>query len=145
MKKKFIMFVVRIIRLLGKEGQLVPELRWCDSVLPGRVYRHFGRILLAHRNRETFSVRYFRRSSLSADSDPDAAVESVEISREEYYRRFEDGEASSLRMEMKGSPCAKCACEQLNIPCYCRFRGGERTGWFELINNPRQYSDNVKY
>jgi hypothetical protein len=135
MKKKLIMLVVRLIRLLGKESQLIPELRWADHVMPGRLYNHFGRVVLARENKETLHYRYF---CLEGD-------EYIEISRKEYDDLLDEGRASAIRIDVENSPCNRCACEQLDIPCYCKFEKGERTGWFELISNPHQFSNNVKF
>ena len=52
MRKKMLLWVIRLIRIFHKEDQFIPQLRSVPEgkVLPNRLYRHFGRILVSRAN-----------------------------------------------------------------------------------------------
>jgi hypothetical protein len=138
MKKKFLLFVIRCIRFLGKESQLIPELRCVPKIKTRRLYKHYGRILLAHENPDPVEMHYFRRAT---DTD-----EWKEIRQAEYNQTLQQQEKGKLRdvklmFKQTGAKCEQCACEQLHLPCACGFEGGERSGYYELIYEGYQPSD----
>lgn len=130
--------LIRVIRFLGKERQFIPELRSVSSVVPGHLYKHYGRVFLAHPNPDTVSMTYERRTAEGEKWQP--------IRKQEYEHTVlmqEKGFLRSVQVRFyeTGAKCAICACETLKIPCQCAFRDGARTGYYELILQSRQQSD----
>mgnify|MGYP007130422198 FL=1 len=71
MRKKMLLWVIRLIRLFHKEDQFIPQLRSVPEgkVLPNRLYRHFGRILVSRANPQKVEMRYYY-----AEIDPAMSV-----------------------------------------------------------------------
>lgn len=142
MRKKLLMLFIRLIRLFRKEDQLMPNLLSVSKgeVIPGRLYRHFGRVLVARENPEKVTMRYFYASVQCKNGKVqtgewkqcDESMYNIMISRKDFTTRY----------EQEGAPCSKCACEVYSLPCHCAFRNGARTGYFEQVSCSRQYTDN---
>lgn len=138
MRRKILLFIIRVIRFLGKEKQLIPELRGVERVVPDRFYKHYGRVLLSRANPDEVTLHYYRR--------PKGEEQWKEIRKAEYEHVLQQQNKGHLRdievrWEQTGDKCALCCCERLHIPCQCNFQGGERTGYFVLIDPGHQQSD----
>jgi hypothetical protein len=138
MRKKIFMLLLRILRFLGKEAEYVPQLRSQRVVRYNRLYHHFGRIVLAVKNPDPVELHYFRKKY-----DEEGWTE---ICKQEYHHTLELQNKGmfldvKLRFEQRGDKCAICAMHRLAIPCHCCFPDGDRTGYFKLIHQNRQFSD----
>lgn len=131
MKRKILLFIIRIVRLLKMQDRFIPELEQVPlcKVKPHRLYQHYGRILLSRRNPRRVEIIW--RDGLA---DP--------ISEREYYRLFSSGQPCYIDI-MRGQACMDCAMRRLGLPCRCDFSTGAFTGWYELIASSKQYSDNI--
>lgn len=141
---------VRMARFLRKEDEFVPILRQQSDVIPGRLYSHFGRILLAVRNPDPVTTHYYR-------SHQDSDEEPYEISQREFNQvilaKSQQAELPSERRDkyllgvvthktLTGDKCSICACTLHGLPCHCYFADGSLTGYYRLIYTAKQYSDN---
>lgn len=130
MRKKILIWAMRLIKFFRKENELTPELMSIDEnkIKLGRLYMHYGRLLYARKNEEEVEIKYF--------------VDGKKCSQLRYQEGVQHNDNVSI--EIKGKPCDKCACSIYGLPCRCDFTTGTFTGYYELIHCSRQYSDNVK-
>ena len=135
MKKKLLLFIIRLIRLFKAEDTFMPNLRAVPegSVKTGRLYRYYGRILVS-RPYEGAAVTYFERSDTG---------EWVQCSLLRYQEAFRLRGPEKVSISTENMPCRRCACQNLGLPCRCDFTGGSYTGYYELVHQDTQYSDNI--
>ena len=131
MKLQILLFIVRVLRLLGMQDKFMPEL---DTVAVGqvrrhRLYQHYGRILLARRNPRPVMATF-------------SGICGQTVGQQEYYDLLTEGKQCSLD-SLSGQACDLCAMRSLGLPCRCDFRTGSFTGYYELVMAGRQYSDNI--
>lgn len=130
MKKKLLMLLIRIARLLKMEERAIPQLNSVPQreVKPGRLYRHYGRIVFTHANPRKVKVEFVNEFE-------------GRITEECYYALLKKGRAVEIR-KTSGQACSICALKKLALPCRCDFKKGIFTGYYELIHSPKQYADN---
>lgn len=137
MKKKLLLFIIRLVRLFKAEDTFTPNLRSVPEgqVRTGRLYRYYGRILVS-RPWQGAKVTYFEKDEL------DNWVECSEIRYNEVLSyKYKGSDRVSLSTE--NMPCKNCACQKLGLPCRCDFTTGSYTGYYELVHQDTQYSDNT--
>ena len=143
MRKKMLLWVIRLIRLFHKEDQFIPQLRSVPEgkVLPNRLYRHFGRILVSRANPQKVEMRYYY-----AEIDPAMSVRPKDDDWKEcseiHYNELMTRKDAVTKYEQTGAPCEHCACQIYGLPCHCAFPRGAMTGYFELLHCNKQYSNN---
>lgn len=124
--------VMRVIRHMSWQDEAMPDLH---NVPEGKVklwhlYRYYGRVLLTRKNPDRFRLVY--RSAYTGQEIP-----------EETYRKAKAIKPNSVRKEREGHPCHLCyMCKVL--PCRCDFNTGICTGYYRLIHEEKQYSNNPK-
>ena len=135
MKKKFLLFIIRLIRFFKAEDIYIPNLRAVaeGSVRYNRLYRYYGRILVA---RKWDGHVVFRYKTLDKDGWKDCT-------KLHYQHILEDRGPEYALAEREGDACARCCCQQLGLPCRCDFITGTNTGYYELVHADTQYSDNI--
>jgi hypothetical protein len=140
MRKQLFLFLIRIIRLLGKERDFIPQLRTQRVVRPRRLYSHFGRIVLSVSNPDPVRLHYYRRKY-----DGEAWTEICKAEYENIVGLQSAGKLLdvSVRFEQTGQKCQFCVMNIQGIPCHCAFPGGDRTGYFKLIHQDKQYADDI--
>lgn len=116
-------------------------LRAGGKVLPNRLYRHFGRILVSRANPQKVEMRYYY-----AEIDPAMSVRPKDDDWKEcseiHYNELMTRKDAVTKYEQTGAPCEHCACQIYGLPCHCAFPRGAMTGYFELLHCNKQYSNN---
>lgn len=135
MKKKLLMFIIRMIRLFKAEDRFMPNLRSVPEgcVQHNRLYRYYGRILVARQWNETVSFKY----TVLQDG------EWKECSHLHYSSVLSEKGPEFAKAFRYGDACPKCCCQQLGLPCRCDFTTGTNTGYYEIVHSDTQYSDNI--
>lgn len=135
MKKKILKFIIRLIRFFKAEDKFIPNLRAIPegSVQHNRLYRYYGRILVARKWNEQVVFRY---KTLEADGWKNAT-------KLHYQHILEERGPEHAIAEREGDACSRCCCLQLGLPCRCDFVTGTNTGYYELVHASTQYSDNI--
>lgn len=135
MKKKILLFIIRLVRFFKAEDTFMPNLRAVPpkNVRTGRIYRYFGRILVS-RPHKGASITYFEL----ADSG-----EWVQCSLIRYQEVFKLKGPEYVSINTENMPCKNCACQKQGLPCRCDFITGSYTGYYELVHQDTQFSDNV--
>ena len=135
MKKKFLLFIIRLIRFFKAEDKFIPNLRAVPDgkVLHGRIYRYYGRLLVARKwdKEVTFRFKTLER---------DGWKQSTKL---HYQHVLEDRGPEYAMAEREGDACSRCCCQQLGLPCRCDFVTGTNSGYYELVHSDTQYSDNI--
>lgn len=132
MKKKIILMLVRIARFFRKEELLAPELSSVAErhIRIGRIYSHYGRILLTRRNPQQVQEKFY--------------IFNTEISQQVFENKKKEfsnsGFNPDMRCEYTGQACHLCACELYGLPCRCDFRSGPFTGYYELVHTRHQHA-----
>lgn len=136
MKKKLLLLLIRIIRLFKAEDKFMPNLRSVPErqVRTGQLYRYYGRILVS-RPWQGAVVRYQERT-------PDGQ-HWQDCSEIRYHELLEFCGKESVSCTIDNLPCSRCACQALGLPCRCDFTSGTFTGYYQLVHQDTQYSDNV--
>lgn len=136
MKKKLLLFIIRLIRLFKAEDTFMPNLRAVPDgkVKTGRLYRYYGRILVS-RPCEGASIQY-----LEKDPTGEGWIRCSLLRYQEVFRLCGPEKVS---VSTENMPCANCACQKLGLPCRCDFTSGSYTGYYELVHQDTQYSDNI--
>lgn len=131
MKRSFLNLLIRLIRLLKMEDKLMPELKMQENctVRTGRLYRHYGRVVFAHKNNNKVEIEYENEYGSG-------------ISEEEYNRLLAEGRPCNIR-KVSGQACGKCDFERLGLPCRCDFASGRFSGYYEVLQTRKQYSTNI--
>lgn len=135
MKKKLLLLIIRLIRLFKSEDRFIPNLR---AVPDGKVktvcmYRYYGRILVSRP--WTGSVVTYYELDEKAGWKPCSEVRYNEV-------RQVKGEAY-VNLSAENTACNRCACRNLSLPCRCDFSEGSFNGYYELVHQDKQYSDNI--
>lgn len=133
MKKKILLFIIRLVRLFKAEDKFTPNLRSVPEgqVRTGQLYRYYGRILVSRPWQESV-VTY---SELDGDNwKPCSNIRYNEVRRAK-------GD-SHVNLEAKNTACEKCALHKLSLPCRCDFSGGSFTGYYDLVHQDTQYCNN---
>ena len=135
MKKKFLLFIIRLIRFFKAEDTYIPNLRAVPegSVRYNRLYRYYGRILVARKCEKEVSIVYMVREGDKWE----------ECTTLRYFDVLEQKGPEYVRADRAGASCAQCCCQQLGLPCRCDFSTGLCTGYYELVHTDTQYSDNI--
>ena len=135
MKKKFLLFIIRLIRFFKAEDVYIPNLRAIPegAVRHNRLYRYYGRILVA---RKWDGNVVFRYKTLEPDGWKDCT-------KLHYQNILEDRGPEYAMAEREGDACSRCCCQQLGLPCRCDFVTGTNTGYYDLVHADTQYSDNI--
>ena len=135
MKKKLLLFIIRMIRLFKAEEAFVPNLRTIPegAVRHDRIYRYYGRILISRRWQGPVMFHY-------KVLDGTQWVPCTEL----HYRETLalKGPEHALA-EREGDACSICACQKHGLPCRCDFVTGSNTGYYEIVHTDTQYSDNI--
>lgn len=127
MKKKILLFILRVVRFLKMEDKLMPELDHVPvkQVRIGRLYQHYGRIVVARRNDRDVSARFLN-------------AHGSQITEEEYYRNLHT-HRDWMVTDVKGRACDKCDFERLGLPCRCDFKRGAFKGYYQVIHTSKQF------
>lgn len=135
MRKKLLLLIIRLIRFFKAEDTYIPNLRAVPGgkVRYGRLYRYYGRILVARQWHKPVSFRY---QVLEGDTWR-------ECSELQYDITFAEKGPEFVHAERQGEACSLCCCLQLGLPCRCDFLKGTNTGYYELVHSDTQYSDNI--
>ena len=135
MKKKLLLLIIRLIRFFKAEDRFIPNLRAVPEgkVRHGRLYRYYGRILVARPWYEEVTFRY-------KVLDKDGWKQCTKL---HYQHVLEDKGPEYAYAEREGDACSRCCCQQIGLPCRCDFVGGTNTGYYELVHSDAQYSDNI--
>jgi hypothetical protein len=149
MKTQILLFLIRLIRFLRKENQLIPELSCIPNgkVQVNRLYNHYGRILVSRPWENAKMVKHYfvsplqrtelSPSTLALEDRDDVPWEEVDEFR--YYEARRNKELCLVRI--KGRPCELCACWEKGLPCRCDFTTGTATGYFKLVLEKKQFAD----
>lgn len=135
MKKKLLLFIIRLIRFFKAEDTFIPNLRAVPEkqVRTGRLYRYYGRILVS-RPWSGAIARHYERTP---------GGHWVPCSEIRYQELLEFRGQDSVTCETENLPCSHCACQTQGLPCRCDFGTGTFTGYYELVHQDQQYSDNL--
>jgi hypothetical protein len=135
MKKKLLLFLIRVIRFFKAEDTYLPNLRAVPEgqVRYNRMYRYFGRIVVARSwdHPVTFSYKVLTKDGWQ------------QCTQLHYQATLENRGPEYAMAEREGDACAKCCCQQQGLPCRCDFTTGTNTGYYELVHSDTQYSDNI--
>lgn len=132
MKRKFVFFLIRVIKLLKMQDKFMPELNSVPvkEIKIGRIYQHYGRIVLTHRHPHPEKCKVTFYNAFGS-----------QITEEKYYELFRAGQTNN-RIDASGQACELCDFNRLCLPCRCDFKEGIFRGYYEVIQSSRQYSDN---
>lgn len=135
MRKKLLLFIIRLIRFFKAEDTYIPNLRAVPEgkVRYGRFYRYYGRILVARSWDKPVTFRY---KVLEGDTWQNCTELQYKFTLAEKGPDF-------AYAERNGGACSLCCCLQQGLPCRCDFLKGTNTGYFELVHSDTQYSDNI--
>ena len=135
MKKKLLLFIIRLVRLFKAEDTFIPNLRAVPDgkVKVGRLYRYYGRILVTRP--WTGAVVTYLELDEQSGWKPCSEIRYNEV-------RKEKGEAY-VNLDARNTACERCACRKLSLPCRCDFSEGSFSGYYELVHQDTQYSDNI--
>lgn len=132
MKKAFLILLIRLAKMLKMDEKLMPELELlpANTARTGRLYMHYGRVVLSHRNPEKVEAVYLNRHGSP-------------IRKDEYQKLVAENIPCSIRGDVKGRACHLCDFNRLGLPCRCDFASGPFTGYYEVISQSKQYSTNI--
>lgn len=135
MKKKFLLFIIRLIRFFKAEDTYIPNLRAIPegSVRYNRLYRYYGRILVARKWDQEVTFRYKVLEN----------GEWEDCTQLHYHNVLEQKGPEYAMAWREGDACSRCCCQQQGLPCRCDFVTGTCTGYYELVHADTQYSDNI--
>lgn len=136
MKKKLLLFIIRLIRFFKAEDTYIPNLRAVPDgkVQTGKIYRYYGRILVSRKWDHTIHFVY--------EELKDGTWQPCSPLRYDIVLK-EKGDAH-VRAIRSGDACSRCYCHQQGLPCRCDFVSGTNTGYYELVHADTQYSDNIQ-
>lgn len=136
MRKKFLLFIIRLIRFFKAEDTYIPNLRAIPEgkVRNGRLYRYYGRILVARPWNKPVTFRYKALDENGKWQD---------CTKLHYDNVLAWKGPEFVSAEREGDACSQCCCQQQGLPCRCDFTSGTNTGYYELVHSDTQYSDNI--
>lgn len=130
MRKKILLFSLRVARFFGHPEFICPDLHTIPngSIRTGRLYEHYGRIMYTRRNPFTVTCKY--------TGDDGTPVPSSEVSARK-------ANGHNIISVYTGKPCNLCACNELGLPCRCNFSSGPYTGYYTLLHTYPQSTTNA--
>lgn len=136
MKKKLLLFIIRLIRFFKAEDTYIPNLRAVPDgkVRTGKIYRYYGRILVA---RKWDHRIHFEYEELTDDGWQPCSGLRYDIVLHEKGPNY-------VHATRNGDACSRCCCHTLGLPCRCDFTTGTNTGYYELVHADTQYADNIQ-
>lgn len=136
MKKKILLLIIRLIRFFKAEDTYLPNLRAVPEgkVQHGRIYRYYGRILVARKWDHKITFQY---EELKDGQWQPCSQLRYDIAEKERGSEF-------VRAIRTGDACSRCYCQLQGLPCRCDFTTGTNTGYYELVHADTQYADNVQ-
>lgn len=137
MRKKLLLFIIRLIRFFKAEDTYIPNLRAVPEgqVKQDKLYRYYGRILVARKWNGKVKFWYFRKD------DKGDWINTTKIG---YTEALMAKGPEHVRSERTGAACDLCYCQKQGLPCRCDFITGTNTGYYELVHSDTQYSDNIQ-
>lgn len=134
MRKKLLLFIIRLIRFFKAEDTYMPNLRAVPDgkVQPGKIYRYYGRILVARRWDHKITFQYEELTDNGWQPCSGLRYDIV----------LQEKGLAHVRATRTGDACSRCYCHTQGLPCRCDFITGTNTGYYELVHADTQYADN---